>query len=156
MHLSHPGDALGPSLWGGQHRCRGDDDGPRRDSTVAPSDPLPFPSQQDKSEEEAGQEPAQNTSTWEQRQPISSRLHSPYLSPPQLWSITLAAPEHTTRWLHPSPPQPSHARPPSPSRIWSWNSSNGQSQPGGTATAASLSPPSPKAKVWAPPEAVMP
>lgn len=69
MHLSHPRDALGPSPWGGQHRCQGDDDRPRRDSTVAPSDPLPFPSQQDKSEEEAEQEPAQNTSTWEQRQP---------------------------------------------------------------------------------------
>lgn len=78
-----PRDALSPSLWGGQHHCQGDVSRPRWDSTAAPLGPLlPFHSQQDKLEEEAEQEPAQNTSTWGQWQSVSSRLHSPYLYSP--------------------------------------------------------------------------
>lgn len=91
MGVPDPGDTLSPSCWG-QHHCQGDVNRPRWDSTAAPLGPLPFPSQQDVSEQAAEQEPAQNTSRWGQWQPVSSRLHSPYLSPPSALGYQYGSP----------------------------------------------------------------
>lgn len=92
------------------------------------------------------QEPALNTSSWGQWQPVNFRDHSPYLL-----CLRCGSPRVYSSWLHPSPPQPSHSWSQSSQSIWFWDSSTGQSQTGSTEAADSLPPLSPKNKVYTSP-----
>lgn len=115
MHLSHPRDAVGPSpgwaaslpTWCQQAKAR------VHHCTFGPTT-IPQP---------AGPVRARSrTRACSKHQHIGAaavcQLQAPLFLPvTQLWAVTLAAPEYKTRWLHPSPAQPSYAQPQSPAAI---------------------------------------
>lgn len=94
-----PRPFLSLSLWGGQHHCQGDVSRPMGECSAASSSPLVFFSQQDKLEEEAEQELAQNTSPQGKLQ--SNSFKFPYTN-------IYLFPHHCHHTLCQSPHQPLH------------------------------------------------
>lgn len=94
-----PRPFLSLSLWGGQHHCQGDVSRPMGECSAASSSPLVFSSQQDKLEEEAEQELAQNTSPQGKLQ--SNSFKFPYTN-------IYLFPHHCHHTLCQSPHQPLH------------------------------------------------